>query len=186
MARGTEGKRKEDEKTVTASFRLPEEVYLEMQLRVSDGERSTFIRDAVIEKLSKTPRPDRVLTLEKRVEKLEDSLAEVKKLLADLELLSYERKKINPHAFCVDELDRKILDLILEEKGATTPELAEKLAVDRWTVLERLKRIQNRSRKELGHSIIDFYGGEKYGKKRAWWLIEEVVEPSQIEEEKES
>jgi hypothetical protein len=175
-----------DEKTITVSFKVPEEVHKELQLRISEGERSNFIRDALLEKLSKTPRPDRLLILDERVKNLETSLSDVKKLLADLQLLTFERGKVDPHLFGVDELDRRIIDFIVEEKGATTPELAEKFGVDRWTILERLKRIQSRSRRELGNSLIDFFGGEKYGKKRAWWLVEELLQPASTKEEKET
>ncbi|HJX24049.1 MAG TPA: AsnC family protein [Candidatus Bathyarchaeia archaeon] len=171
-------KRKEGEKNLTVSFKLPGQVYEEMRLRVSEGERSTFIRDAVLEKLSKTPRPDKILALEERLRKLEDSLSEVKKFLADLEMLTFEKGKVNPYTFCIDDLDRKIVNVLLQEKGATTPELAEKSGVDRWVVLARLKRLQKGSKKELGRSFIDFFGGEKYGKKRAWWVVDELLEPS--------
>ena len=170
-------KRKEGEKNLTVSFRLPEQAYYEMRLRVSEGETSTFIRDAVLEKLSRTPRPDKILALEDRLRKVEDSFAEMKKLLADLVTLTPQEWKVNPYKFCIDDLDRKILEVLLQEKGATTPELAEKFGEDRWVILTRLKRLQKRSSKELGRSIIDYFGGEKYGKKKAWWVVEELLEP---------
>lgn len=93
-----------------------------------------------------------------------------KKLLTDLEILTYERGKINPHIFCTDDIDRKIIDHLLQSNGITTPELARAIGFDRWTILNRLQRLQERSKKELGKSIVEFYAGEKTGKKRAWWL----------------
>ena len=53
--------------TRVVSAKIPEEVYKEMTLRVPEGDRSDFIRDAIMEKLQKTPRPDKVSDLEKRV-----------------------------------------------------------------------------------------------------------------------
>ncbi|MBS7621793.1 hypothetical protein KEJ32_06765, partial [Candidatus Bathyarchaeota archaeon] len=107
------------------SVKIPEEVYKELLLRVPEGERSNFVRDAIMEKLQKTPKPDKILELEKRLEKLEAEFSQIRKYLADLELLTYERGKTNPHTFCIDELDHKIVDYLIHYKGATTPEIAE-------------------------------------------------------------
>jgi len=158
------------------SAKIPEEVYKEMILRVPEGERSNFVQDAIIEKLQKTPKPDKILELEQRVSKMEGEFSEIRKYLADLELLTYERGKANPHAFCMDEIDHKIIDYLLHYKGATTPELAEYLKTNRWLVLNRLRRIQKASRKQLGKSMIEYYAGEKSGKKKAWWISEELIE----------
>ncbi|MEM0057325.1 MAG: hypothetical protein QXG58_01260 [Candidatus Bathyarchaeia archaeon] len=158
------------------SVKIPEEVYQELALRVPEGERSNFIRDAIIEKLQRTPKPDKILEIEKRLERLEVEFSQIKRYLADLELLTYERGKVNPHAFCLDELDHKIVDYLIHYKGATTPELAEYLKTNRWLVLNRLKRIMKNSREQLGQPIIEYYPGEKSGKKKAWWINEELIE----------
>jgi hypothetical protein len=155
---------------------VPEEVYKEMLLRIPEGERSNFVRDAILEKLEKTPKPDKILELEQRVGKIETEFSELRKYLADLELLTYEREKTNPHTFGVDETDHRIIDYLIHYRSATTPELAEYLKTNRWLVLNRLRRIQKLSRKQLGKSIIDYYPGEKSGKKKAWWINEELIE----------
>ncbi|MGB9714419.1 MAG: hypothetical protein ACPLZC_05520 [Candidatus Bathyarchaeales archaeon] len=164
------------EKLRVISAKIPEEVYKEMVLRVPEGERSNFIRDAIIEKLQQTPKPDKILELEQRLSKIEREFSDIRKYLADLELLTYERGKTNPHTFCIDETDHKIIDYLLHYKGATTPELAEYLKTNRWLVLNRLRRMQKISRKQLGKSIIEYYPGEKSGKKKAWWINEELIE----------
>ena len=164
------------EKVRVISIKISEDVYKEMLLRVPEGERSNFIREAILEKLQKTPKPDKILELEQRMSKMEREFSEVRKYLADLELLTYERGKINPHTFCIDEIDRKIIDYLIHYKGATTPELAEYMKTNRWLVLNRLRRIQKVSRKQLGKSIIEYYPGEKSGKKKAWWINEELIE----------
>ena len=119
----------------TISVKIPEEVYKEMILRVPEGERSSLIRDAIMEKLQKTPKPDKILELEQRLNKMEKEFAQIRKYLADLELLTYERGKTNPHAFCIDEIDHKIMDYLIHYKGGTTPELAEYLKTNRWLIL---------------------------------------------------
>jgi hypothetical protein len=164
------------EKVRVISIKVPEEVYKEMLLRIPEGERSNFIRDAIFEKLAKTPKPDKILELEQRVGKIETEFSQLRKHLADLELLTYERENTNPHAFGVDETDHKIIDYLIHYRSATTPELAEYLKTNRWLVLNRLRRIQKLSKKQLGKAIIDYYPGEKSGKKRAWWINEELIE----------
>ncbi len=158
------------------SVKMPEEVYKELVLRVPEGERSNFVRNAIIEKLEKTPKPDKILELEKRVNRVESELSAIRKYLADLELLTYGQEKVNPHTFCIDELDHKIVDYLLHYKGATTPELAEYLKTNRWLILNRLRRIAKLSKRQLGRPIVKYYAGEKSGKKRAWWINEEIME----------
>jgi len=163
-------------KQVVVSAKIPEEIYKEILLRIPERERSDFIREAIKEKLEKTPRPDKILELENRMEKIETELTEIKKYLAELEVLTFERGKINPHAFCIDEIDHKIVDYLLHYKGATTPELADYIRTNRWLILNRLRKIQKTSKKQLGKPLITYYAGEKQGKRKAWWLNKELIE----------
>jgi hypothetical protein len=164
------------EKVRVLSIKISEDVYKEMLLRVPEGERSSFIRDAIVEKLQKTPKPDKILELEQRMGKMEGDFSEIRKYLANLELLTYEHGTTDPYTFCIDEVDHKIIDYLIHYKGATTPELAEYVKTNRWLILNRLRRMQKVSRKQLGKSIIEYYPGEKSGKKKAWWMNEELVE----------
>jgi len=163
-------------KLAVVSAKLPEEVYKELVLRVPEGERSNFIRDAILEKLQTVPRPDKILELEQKISQLESELSEVKRYLVELEVLTYERGEINPHAFCVDDIDHKIVNHLLHYRGATTSEIADYLGVNRWLILNRLRKIQKRSKKQLGKSIVEYCPGEKSGKRKAWWMSEELVE----------
>ena len=158
------------------SARIPKDVYKELALRVPEGERSNFIRDAITEKLDKTPRPDKIEQLEQKISKLEAELAGIKRCLTELEVLTFEKDKANPHSFCIDETDYKIVDYLLNYKGATTPELADSLKTNRWQMLNRLRRIQNSSKKQLGKPVIEYYAGERSGKKKAWWINQELIE----------
>jgi Arc/MetJ-type ribon-helix-helix transcriptional regulator len=158
------------------SVKIPEEVYHEMVIRVPEGDRSNFIREAIIEKLQKTPKADKLLELEERMGKIEHEFGEIRKYLADLELLTYQHGKINPHTFCIDEIDHKIVDYLLHYKGATTPELADYVKTNRWLILNRLRKIQRSSKKQFGKAIIEYCAGEKSGKKKAWWINEEAIQ----------
>jgi hypothetical protein len=165
-----------NEKQATVTAKLPIDLYKELTLRIPDGERSNFIRDAITEKLDKTPRPDKMTQLEQKINKLEAELTNIKRLLTELEVLTFEKDKVNPHTFCIDETDHKIVNHLLNYKGATTPELAEALKTNRWQMLNRLRRIQNRSKKQLGKPVIEYYAGERSGKKKAWWISQELIE----------
>lgn len=158
------------------TVKLPEQVYQEMALRVPEGDRSDFIREAIAEKLQKTPKADKLLALEERMGKIEIEFGQVRKYLADLELLTFQHGKINPHSFCIDELDHKIMEFLLHYKSGTTPELAQYANTNRWLILNRLRKIQKSSKKQAGKSIIEYYAGEKSGKKKAWWIDQELIE----------
>ncbi len=163
-----------DPKIVT--IKLPEEVYQEMALRIPEGDRSNFIREAISEKLQKTPKADKLLALEQRMIQLEEQFGQIRKYLADLEILTFQHGKINPYQFALDDLDRKIIEYLMHYKATTTPELAEYLKVNRWLVLNRLRKIEKTSKKQIGKSIIEYYAGEKSGKKKAWWIDEELIQ----------
>ena len=157
------------------TVKIPEEVYQEMALRIPEGDRSTFIREAIAEKLQKTPKADKLLSLQERMGRIEEEFGQLKKTLSDLEILTFQHGKINPHSFGVDEVDHKIMEYLLHYKSGTTPELAEYVKTNRWLILNRLQRIQRNSKKQLGKSIIEYYAGERSGKKKAWWLDEELI-----------
>ena len=163
-------------KTETVSAKIPVELYDEFALRVPKGERSIFIREAITEKLQNTPRSGKLLEVEERMNKLEAEFQWIKKYLAKLEVLTYERGKINPHTFGIDEIDHKIIDYLIHYKGATTPELAEHLGTNRWLILNRLRKIQKTSKQQLGKTIVKYYSGAKMGKKKAWWMNQELIE----------
>ncbi|HEX9261789.1 MAG TPA: hypothetical protein VF893_04600, partial [Candidatus Bathyarchaeia archaeon] len=61
------------------SVKVSEEVYNEMALRIPEGDRSSFVREALIEKLQNTPRTDRLLELTERMSKIESEFAEIRK-----------------------------------------------------------------------------------------------------------
>jgi hypothetical protein len=64
-------------------------------------------------------------------------------------------------------------------KGATTPELATYLKTNRWLILNRLRKIKKTSRNQLGKPIVAYHPNEKSGKKKAWWINEELFEEAE-------
>lgn len=164
------------EKYAVVSAKIPDEVYKEFALRIPEGERSNFIREALVEKLKEIPRPDKLMELEKRMRSLEIDLAEVKRGLTELEVLTFEKGNVDPYTSCTDETDHKIVDYLLHYRGATTPELAEYLKTNRWHILNRLRKLQKRSKAQLGKPIVEYSAAERSGKKKAWWLIREAFE----------
>ena len=76
------------------SVKIPEEVYQEMALRIPEGDRSNFIREAISEKLQKTPKADKLLALEERMGKIEQEFGQIRKYLADLELLTFQHGRL--------------------------------------------------------------------------------------------
>jgi Arc/MetJ-type ribon-helix-helix transcriptional regulator len=162
--------------TRVVTVKIPEEVYHEMALRIPEGDRSNFIREAISEKLQKTPKADKLLALEDRMGKIEQEFVQIRKYLADLELLTFQHGTINPHSYCIDETDHKIMEYLLHYKSATTPELATYIKTNRWLILNRLRKIQKNSKKQVGKPIIEYYAGERSGKKKAWWIDEELIQ----------
>jgi Arc/MetJ-type ribon-helix-helix transcriptional regulator len=162
--------------TRIVTVKLPEEVYQEMALRIPEGNRSTFIRKAISEMLQKTPKADKLLALQERMGKIEQEFGQIKKYLADLEILTFQHGKIDPHTYCIDEVDHKIMEYLMHYKSATTPELADYVKTNRWLILNRLRKIQKNSKKQAGKSIIEYYAGERSGKKKAWWIDQELIQ----------
>jgi hypothetical protein len=158
------------------TLKLPEDIYQEIAIRIPEGDRSNFIREAICEKLQKTPKADKLLAIEERMEKIEQEFGQIRKYLADFEILSFQHGKINPYQFVTDDTDHKIIEYLMHYKSATTPELATYIKTNRWLILNRLRKIQKTSKKQIGKSIIEYYAGEKSGKKKAWWIGEELIQ----------
>jgi hypothetical protein len=163
-------------KYTVVSAKIPDALFQELALRISEGERSTFIREAIFEKLQKTPRPKKLLELEQKLTNLQKDVNKIRDSLAKLEILTYENEKINPYFFCIDDIDTKIVGYLLDHRGATTTEIAKFLHTNRWLVLNRLRKIGNASKKQLGKPILSYYSVERRGKRKAWWINEDVIE----------
>jgi hypothetical protein len=163
-------------KYTVVSAKIPIKVYQELTLRIPEGERSTFIREAIRDKLEKTPRPNKLLQIEQKLTQLQKEVNKIKDGLTKLEILTHETGKTNPNIFCIDEIDTTIVNYLLDHRGATTTELAEISKTNRWLILNRLRKISKASKKQLGTAIVSYYPGERSGKRKAWWIKEDIIE----------
>lgn len=114
----------------------------------------------------------RLRSLEKFRDKAEPALAAVR------EFLDVSRPRVNPAKYCRSDLDRRIIEYLIEHKGAGTSEIAKALGLDpqkgRHTIGKHLAKTARLS-KLGGWEILEFHPEMKEGKFRAWWLdIEQV------------
>ncbi len=164
------------EKTILLTVKLPKNLVNELKLKVPKGKLSIFIRDAILDKLQKTPAYERLEDVEKRLFEIENLVGRIIKALAEIGVKVYDKGESNIYNFCRDEVDKRIINLLIKLRGASTNELAKKLGLNRWLILNRLKRISKESEKRLGKPLVSFLSLEKMGKKRAWWINEELLE----------
>lgn len=160
---------------VTLTVSVPKEIFDELRIRIPEGERSRFLRDAIVNGLEKIPKTDKLLEFEGQLQKFEEELGQIKKYLADLEILTYDGVKVDPYAYCTDDMDKQIIDYLLQHDGATTQEASTATGRNRWLILNRLKRIEKQSTKKIGKPIVSFVAIQKGGKKRAWWINRDLI-----------
>jgi hypothetical protein len=132
------------------------------------GKKSNW--NGVFQNLSEIEK--RLRALEKFRDKYEPVLQEV------IKFLDISRPKVDPKKYCSDEIDRKIIDYLIENKGAGTTEIAKALGLDpekgRHIIGKRLAKMQRLS-EEDGWDILEFHPERKEGKFRAWWInIEQI------------
>ena len=162
------------EETTILTVRIPKKLLEELELKIPKNRRSVFVREAIEEKIRKIPVFVRLKEIEDRLERLENEVGEVKKVLAEFDLLTYEREK-NPYSFCQDEVDKKIVEFLIQQGGATTSEIAKHVGLNRWLILNRLKKLSQRTEKRFGKPAIYFLAVERMGRKRAWWIDEKLL-----------
>jgi len=114
----------------------------------------------------------RLRALERFKDRYEPVLQEV------IKFLDISRPKVNPAKYCSDDMDRKIIEYLIENKGAGTTEIAKALGLDpekgRHTIGKRMVKIQRLSENE-GWNILEFHPEVKEGKFRSWWInLEEI------------
>ena len=115
----------------------------------------------------------RLRALEKFRERYEPVLHEV------IKLLEISRPRVDPRKYCSDELDRRIIDYLIENRGAGTSEIAKALGLDpekgRHIIGKRLVKMHRLSTDD-GWDILEFHPERKEGKFRAWWLNIELID----------
>ena len=118
---------------------------------------------------------DRTLSeIEKRLRALERFRDRAEPILDEVaEQLEISRPRVNPAKYCSDHLDLKIIDYLIEHKGAGTSEIAKALGLDpekgRHTIGKRLNKIARLSKNDAW-DVLEFHPEVKEEKFRAWWL----------------
>lgn len=163
------------EDNIPFTVKIPRQLFEEIELRVPKGIRGEFIREAITEKVRKIPLSQRLDKIEEKLSYIEVEVGELKKTLAELDLLSNPKDKINISTICRDTIDHQIIEFLVHNGGTTTSQLARHLKLNRFLILNRLKRMKEVSERKYGKPSVDFLSIEKMGRKRAWWINEDVL-----------
>ncbi|MEM1658542.1 MAG: ribbon-helix-helix domain-containing protein [Candidatus Jordarchaeales archaeon] len=154
---------------VVVSVKIPRDILGLLEKEVGRGKRSEFIRQAIMEKLQGklTGVGDELLRrleeLEKRVAFLENGLSCISsgKLVVETHPL---------YKICRDENERKIVEYLLRERGATTRELEKVVGLKRRQILNKMRELASRAERELGKPVLVYIRARVEGKRQAWWL----------------
>ena len=121
-------------------------------------------------------------TIEGRLSQLEKT---VNRYLPIWDALAKEydlaKPRVNPNVFCKDDLDRRIVDYLIQNGSGAATEIAKVLGIQnpnvvgRHVIGKRLKRLQQISERQ-NWSIFEFHPERKEGKFRAWWIRVEDVD----------
>lgn len=128
------------------------------------------------------------MSLEKRIGRLERFKDWARPIIETIvKQLELSQARVNPDRYCRDDLDRKIIDYLIEHKAAGTTEIAKALELDptkgRHLVGKRIKGIDVRSRRD-SYYLLEFHPEHKEGKFRAWWILLENIDIEAFRSEK--
>ncbi len=150
---------------VVVSVKLPREVFEILEVEVGRGKRSEFIRQAIMEKLSSPSKGESII---RKLEELEERISRLEKILP---LKEHNDVNVHPlYSICKDENERKIIEYILKEGGATTRELEKVVGLKRRQILNRMRGLAFRAEKELGKPMLVYVRPSVKGKRQAWWI----------------
>jgi len=129
-----------------------------------------------------SPKTIKQKTIDGRVAQLEKT---VDRYLPIWDALAKEYDLAKPRYYlgpaCKDELDRRIVDYLIENGSGATTEIAKALGLEnpkivgRHIIGKRLKRLQEFTERQ-NWSIFEFHPEQKEGKFRAWWIRREDVD----------
>ncbi|MHA1608026.1 MAG: winged helix-turn-helix transcriptional regulator, partial [Candidatus Freyarchaeota archaeon] len=140
---------------VTISLKVPREILHFLDEKVGQGRRSEFIRQAIIEKL-KMSNGDARDPIIKEIDSLKRKVEELERILRVHKLGGGGRKQHPLYRICRDENDRKIVEYLLREGGATTKELEKVVGLKRRQILNRMKYLSEKAEKELGRGTLRY------------------------------
>lgn len=132
--------------------------------------RTEWLRERIGEaSVKRSELEQRVKALERKVQRVEGALARIVKEFELTDLLGLF-KQTDPLSFAKDDLDKQIINLLLEKRVMTASEIAMALGQNRHKIGKRLKRIEKES-KQAGEHWLEFNPEDKDGHFRAWWVL---------------
>ncbi|MGQ9723197.1 MAG: hypothetical protein ACUVXA_17990 [Candidatus Jordarchaeum sp.] len=145
-----------------------------MNKKVGRGNRSAFVKEAIIEKLRQKPE-SKATSLENEVHQLRSRVVKLERIIKKEEAINdIEMEKENLRQFlnqsCHDQTDKLIINHLLEHEGATTKDLESVTGLKRRQILNRIKKIANRTEEKTGQKIIQFKRTKDKDIKQAWWI----------------
>lgn len=154
---------------VVVSVKLPRDVLRLLEKEAGRGKRSEFIRQAIMEKLQgkHAGAEDELL---RKLEELEKRIALLENGLSCISSGKFVVKTHPLYNICRDENERKIIEYLLKEKGATTRELEKVVGLKRRQILNKMRELASRAEKELGKPVLVYVRARVEGKRQAWWL----------------
>ncbi len=121
-------------------------------------------------------------TIEGRIEALEKKWDHAAPLIEEIrKFLDISKPRINPFQYCKDDLDRQILNYLIDNKAGATSEIAAALGLEspkrigRHTIGKRIMRLKNVLERN-SWLVLTFHPENKEGKFRAWWLAIEDID----------
>jgi len=131
--------------------------------------RTEWVRERIGEAFVKRSELEqRVKALERKVHRVEAAIGKIAKEFELTDLLG-SFKHVEPLRFAKDDLDKQIINLLLEKRVMTANEIAVALGQNRHKIGKRLKRIEKES-KQAGEHWLEFNPEDKDGHFRAWWV----------------
>jgi metal-responsive CopG/Arc/MetJ family transcriptional regulator len=158
---------------VTVTLRIPKELVKELDAKVEPRYRSEYIRQAILDKLKRGSSQTATGNSNEEMSELRTRISTLEETVRNLGKQSYETQiPALLEVIALDEIDRRIINHIVQSKSATTKELEKVVNLRRRMILERMKGIEDRYEEKFGKPFLKFIRGKREGKRQAWWLAD--------------
>ncbi|MFW9981877.1 MAG: hypothetical protein ACFFE3_08180 [Candidatus Thorarchaeota archaeon] len=163
--------KKKKDNTVSIRLRIEKDILDRIDQLAGERGRQRFIHEAILGRLDEEL-PPIMFDLIRDVDDLKARVTFLESSKSESIHLS-ELNDIARNELCLDEIDRKLIAYFIKNEGATTPELAENILGSRnkrRTILDRIDRMNARSKKLFGSIILKYQKGLVNNKRGAWWI----------------
>lgn len=163
--------KKKKDNAVSIRLRIEKDILDRIDQLAGERGRQRFIHEAILGRLDEEL-PPIMFDLIRDVDDLKARVTFLESSKSESIHLS-ELNDIARNELCLDEIDRKLIAYFIKNEGATTPELAENILGSRSkrrTILDRIDRMNDRSKKLFGSIILKYQKGLVNNKRGAWWI----------------